>query len=48
MEGRISSLRRDYGLRRCPVHGESTMARHIGWAVIASDLCDIGQHLAAA
>jgi transposase, IS5 family len=48
MEGRISSLRRDYGLRRCPAHGEDGMVRHIGWGVIASDLRHIGQHLAAA
>jgi transposase, IS5 family len=48
MEGRISSLRRDYGLRRCPAHGEAGMVRHIGWGVIASDLRHIGQHLAAA
>ena len=48
MEGRISSLRRDYGLRRCPAHGEDGMLRHIGWGVIASDLRHIGQHLAAA
>jgi IS5 family transposase len=48
MEGRISSLRRDYGLRRCPAHGEDGMLRHIGWGVIASNLRHIGQHLAAA
>lgn len=48
IEGRISSLRRDYGLRRCPAHGEDGMARHIGWGVIASNLRHFGQHLAAA
>lgn len=48
MEGRISSLRRDYGLRRCPAHGEDGMARHIGWGVLASNLCHLGRHLAAA
>jgi IS5 family transposase len=47
MEGRISSLRRDYGLRRCPAHGEDGMVRHIGWGVIASNLRHIGQALAA-
>lgn len=47
MEGRISSLRRDYGLRRCPAHGEDGMRRHIGWGVIASNLRHIGQQLAA-
>jgi transposase, IS5 family len=48
LEGRLSSLRRDYGLRRCPAHGQDGMVRHIGWGVIASDLRHIGQHLAAA
>lgn len=47
MEGRISSLRRDYGLRRCPAHGEDGMRRHIGWGVLASNLRHIGQQLAA-
>jgi transposase, IS5 family len=47
MEGRISSLRRDYGLRHCPSHGEDGMLRHIGWGVLASNLRHIGQHLAA-
>ncbi len=47
MEGRISSLRRDYGLLRCPAHGEDGLLRHIGWGVIASNLRHIGQHLAA-
>jgi IS5 family transposase len=47
MEGRISSLRRDYGLRRCPAHGEDGMRRHIGWGVITSNLRHIGQYLAA-
>lgn len=47
MEGRLSSLRRDYGLRRCPEHGEEGFLRHLGWAVMASNLRHIGQHLAA-
>jgi transposase, IS5 family len=47
IEGRLSSLRRDYGLRRCPDHGEDGFIRHIGWGVIASNLRHIGQHLAA-
>ncbi len=46
IEGRISSLRRDYGLRRCPDHGEVGMERCIGWAVIASDLRHIALALA--
>lgn len=47
IEGRLSSLRRDYGLRRCPDHGEEGFIRHIGWGIIASNLRHIGQHLAA-
>jgi IS5 family transposase len=46
IEGRLSSLRRDYGLRRCPDHGEDGFIRHIGWGVIASNLRHIGHHLA--
>jgi len=47
IEGRLSSLRRDYGLRRCPDHGEAGFNRHLGWGVIASNLRHIAQHLAA-
>jgi len=47
IEGRLSSLRRDYGLRRCADHGEDGFVRHLGWGVIASNLRHIGQHLAA-
>jgi IS5 family transposase len=47
IEGRLSSLRRDYGLRRCPDHGEEGFIRHLGWGVIASNLRHIGQQLAA-
>ena len=47
IEGRLSSLRRDYGLRRCPDHGEAGLVRHVGWGVVASNLRHIGQKLAA-
>lgn len=47
IEGRLSSLRRDYGLRRCPDHGEDGFIRRIGWGVIASNLRHLGKHLAA-
>ena len=46
-EGRLSSLRRDHGLRRCPAHGEDGLARHVGRGVIASNLRRIGRTLAA-
>jgi IS5 family transposase len=46
LEGRISSLRGDYGLARCPEHGADGLERHVGWGVIASNLCHIGQAVA--
>jgi IS5 family transposase len=46
MEGRISSLRRDYGLRRCPYHGEAGLCRWVGWGLLASNLRHIGLALA--
>jgi IS5 family transposase len=46
IEGRLSSLRRDYGLRRCPDHGEEGFVRHLGWGGMASNLRHIAQHLA--
>jgi len=48
IEGRLSSLRRDYGLGRCPDHGEEGLMRRVGWGIIASNLRHIGQHRAAA
>lgn len=45
IEGRLSSLRRDYGLRRCPDRGEDGFVRHLGWGVIASNLRHIAQYL---
>jgi transposase, IS5 family len=45
--GRLSSLRRDYGLRRCPDHGDVGLRRHVGWGVIASNLRHIAQQLTA-
>jgi IS5 family transposase len=47
IEGRLSSLRRDYGLRRCPDRGEAGLIRHVGWGVVASNLRHIGHELAA-
>jgi transposase, IS5 family len=43
IEGRIHSLRRDYGLKRCRDHGEEGMERCIGWGIVASNLWHIGQ-----
>jgi transposase, IS5 family len=45
--GRIHSLRRDYGLRRCRAHGEVGLLRDVGWGILASDLHHIARRLAA-
>jgi IS5 family transposase len=44
IEGRIHSLRRDYGLARSRSHGLLGLERDVGWGVLASDL----RHLAIA
>ncbi len=44
IEGRIHSLRRDYGLARCRSHGLVGLERDVGWGVLASNL----RHIAAA
>jgi IS5 family transposase len=41
IEGRIHSLRRDYGLVRCRSHGLVGLERDVGWGVLASNLCHI-------
>jgi transposase, IS5 family len=46
IEGRISNLRRQYGLARCAYHGEVGLQRWIGWGVLASNLRQIGRRLA--
>ena len=43
IEGRIASLRRDYGLRRCAYHGQDGMERWVGFGIIASNLRHIAQ-----
>jgi transposase, IS5 family len=47
IEGRIHSLRRDYGLLRCEYHGEDGMERWIGLGLVASNLHHIAQASAA-
>jgi len=47
IEGRISVLKRRYGLERCRSHGEDGMERWVGWGVIAHDLRVIAQATAA-
>jgi transposase, IS5 family len=44
IEGRIASLRRDYGWRKSGYHGEDGMERWLGLGVLASNL----RHIALA
>ena len=43
IEGRISVLKRAYGLTRCPEHGEAGMERWVGWGIITHNLVKIAQ-----
>jgi transposase, IS5 family len=43
IEGRIASLRRDYGWRKCAYHGQEGMERWLGLGVIATNLKHIAQ-----
>jgi transposase, IS5 family len=43
IEGRINSLRRDYGLRRCAYHGMSGLKRWLGWGILANNVDHIAQ-----
>ncbi len=47
IEGRSNSLRRDYGLKRCADHGAEGLERCVGCGILASNLRQIGQNLAA-
>ena len=44
IEGRIASLRRDYGWRQCAYHGQDGMDRWLGLGVVASNF----RHMARA
>ena len=44
IEGRMHSLRRDYGLARCRSHGLVGLERDVSWGVLASNL----RHIAIA
>ena len=43
IEGRIASLRRDYGWRTCRYHGQDGMERWLGLGVMASNLRHLAQ-----
>jgi IS5 family transposase len=47
VEGRISVLKRRYGLDRCLNHGEDGFERWVGWGLVAHNLWTIGATLAA-
>lgn len=47
VEGRISVLKRVFGLDRCLNQGEKGFHRWVGWAVIANNLRSIGNHQVA-
>ena len=43
IEGRISGLKRGFGLECCLYHGEDGMERWVGWGILAHDLRQIAQ-----
>ncbi len=43
IEGRIHSLRRDYGLCRCAYHGMTGLQRWLGWGILASNVHHMAQ-----
>jgi len=47
IEGRISVLKRRYGLDRCRYHGEDGFDRWVGWGLVAHNLWIIGMALTA-
>jgi IS5 family transposase len=47
IEGRISVLRRRFGLARCREHGEAGMGRWVGWGIVTANLAKIAQSQAA-
>ncbi len=47
IEGRISVLKRRFGLDRCRYHGEAGMERWVGWAVLAHNLRQISRSVVA-
>jgi IS5 family transposase len=46
IEGRISLLKRCFGLRRCRYHGQAGMERWVGWGILAHNLRQISHALA--
>jgi IS5 family transposase len=46
IEGRISVLKRRFGLARCRYHGEDGMERWVGWGLLAHNLRQISRSVA--
>jgi transposase, IS5 family len=46
IEGRISVLKRRFGLDRCRYHGEDGMERWVGWSLLAHNLRQISRSVA--
>jgi transposase, IS5 family len=46
IEGRISVLRRRFGLDRCLAHGEAGLGRWVGWGILTANLTPIAHTLA--
>jgi len=46
IEGRISVLKRRFGLDRCGYHGEAGMERWVGWGLLAHNLRQISRSVA--
>jgi transposase, IS5 family len=46
IEGRISVLRRRFGLGRCQAHGEAGFGRWVGWGILTANLVTIGHGMA--
>jgi transposase, IS5 family len=47
IEGRISVLKRAFGLRRCRYHGHDGMERWVGWGILTHNLRQISHSMAA-
>ena len=47
IEGRISVLKRAFGLRRCRYHGLAGMERWVGWGILAHNLRQISRTVAS-
>jgi transposase, IS5 family len=47
IEGRISALKRRYGLARCRYHGAEGMERWVGWGLLVHNLRQIAQQVVA-